>query len=375
MQKIHKRKLRLPNEDELSKEQKDILRLGASGRYLIIGGPGTGKSVVAALRAIKYSHLFLAYNKTLIAYMQQTLKQYDKEDIECKTLDSFFFAEYKRIFGQNAPTIKEYIPDYDKISEQILAKDDIKLKYSHLIIDEGQDKPVKYYQALIDYGYENFFIVADQNQQITEQNSNRQELSTLLALDAKDVYELKKNYRNSASIARLCEYFYTDTASPKIDIPADGLYETLPLLYTCDEITICKKILKFRQANPSYLIAVVTATNEIQERLYKELNTNAQNLGCKTLISKYNSDAKQYEIDFSKAGIVILNDRSIKGLEFEAVFIINDGFKKTSNNPDLLKKRLYVMASRAMKNLVFVKCGTSNIQELLPKDPNLLRIM
>ena len=150
MQKIHKRKLRLPNEDELSKEQKDILRLGAGGRYLIIGGPGTGKSVVAALRAIKYSHLFLAYNKTLIAYMQQTLKQYDKEDIECKTLDSFFFAEYKRIFGQNAPTIKEYIPDYDKISEQILAKDDIKLKYSHLIIDEGQDKPAKYYQALID---------------------------------------------------------------------------------------------------------------------------------------------------------------------------------------------------------------------------------
>ena len=72
---------------------------------------------------------------------------------------------------------------------------------------------------------------------------------------------------------------------------------------------------------------------------------------------------------------MILNDRSIKGLEFEAVFIINDGFKKTSNNPDLLKKRLYVMASRAMKNLVFVKCGTSNIQELLPKDPNLLRIM
>ena len=98
--------------------------------------------------------------------------------------------------------IKEYIPDYDKISEQILARDDIKLKYSHLIIDEGQDKPAKYYQALIDYGYENFFIVADQNQQITEQNSNRQELSTILALDAKDVYELKKNYRNSASIAR-----------------------------------------------------------------------------------------------------------------------------------------------------------------------------
>jgi acyl carrier protein len=42
---------------------------------------------------------------------------------------------------------------------------------------------------------ENFFVVADQNQQITEENSSHDELKDVLGLDSSDVIELKENWR------------------------------------------------------------------------------------------------------------------------------------------------------------------------------------
>ena len=39
-----------------------------------------------------------------------------------------------------------------------------------LVIDEGQDMPPQFYHALVALGFDRFFVVADQNQQITEKN-------------------------------------------------------------------------------------------------------------------------------------------------------------------------------------------------------------
>ena len=40
------RKFELPNEKKLNKEQERILGLPEKGQYLIVGGPGTGKSSI-----------------------------------------------------------------------------------------------------------------------------------------------------------------------------------------------------------------------------------------------------------------------------------------------------------------------------------------
>ena len=57
--------------------------------------------------------------------------------------------------------------------------------------------PPSFYQALVSMGFENLFIVADQNQQIVDgQNASRQDLEDALGLDADDTIELTENYRN-----------------------------------------------------------------------------------------------------------------------------------------------------------------------------------
>ena len=45
------RAFRLPNIEELNKDQERVRLLPPEGCYLVVGGPGTGKSVVALLRA------------------------------------------------------------------------------------------------------------------------------------------------------------------------------------------------------------------------------------------------------------------------------------------------------------------------------------
>ena len=62
-----KRKFKLPGEDDLNKDQDKVYELPENGQFLIVGGPGTGKSVVALLRAMKFhknnDYAFLTYNK------------------------------------------------------------------------------------------------------------------------------------------------------------------------------------------------------------------------------------------------------------------------------------------------------------------------
>ncbi|HNG37246.1 MAG TPA: hypothetical protein PK068_11805, partial [Nitrosomonas sp.] len=62
------------------------------------------------------------------------------------------------------------------------------------------------------------------------------------------------------------------------------------------------------------------------------------------------------------------NDKSVKGIEFDEVFIIIDGFKKISNDEESLKKRMYVMASRARERLFLFKSAVqkSILEEVLP---------
>ena len=48
-----KRYFKLPRVQDLNKGQDSVLMLPKKGQHLIVGGPGTGKSVVALLRVIK----------------------------------------------------------------------------------------------------------------------------------------------------------------------------------------------------------------------------------------------------------------------------------------------------------------------------------
>lgn len=371
------RKFKLPGVDDLNKDQDRVLRLPEDGQFLIVGGPGTGKSVVALLRILKYiknnNYVFLTYNQVLQSYTRQLVDVI----LESRTLTSLIYKAYWKQFQKYAPEVKPYKPDYEQIIKDFeqLNREPISL---HLIIDEGQDMPVQFYKALMYLGIENFFIVADQNQQITEDNSSRQELTDLLGLEVEDVIELKENYRNSHPIGLLSNSFYTDPSSPPPVLPSKSKPSLgTPILYEYANYQDCAKlILREADRDSRNLVGVVVANDTLRNLYIDALETTEINLdNPRPIVSTYSSkDGKDPNINFAYGGIVVLNDKSIKGLEFDIVFIIIDGFKIYNNDIDSMKKRFYVMTSRAIKKLVLLKSidYSGGVEEILPNDENIL---
>jgi len=371
-----KRRFDLPGIEDLNKDQDKVLRLPQNGQFLVVGGPGTGKSVVALLRTLKYqqdnNYLFLTYNHVLRASTIQCIES----QLESDTAWSWY---YKLLYGltkKYVPETDNYKPDYEKIIQIFEELDLEEGRDFHLIIDEGQDMPQGFYDSLMYLGYENFFIVADQNQQITEENSSRQELTDMLGLDVADVVELKENYRNSSPIAILSQYFYTDIASPKPELPDKPSSDT-PILYEYELVDSCvKMMLREADRDNSKLVGLIVASDTKRDDYVKRLqNVDINRDNEKPIISSYKqADKGNVNIDFGQGGIVVLNDKSVKGIEFDVVFIILDGLKLFQNDTESMKKRMYVMTSRAKEKLVLFKgmsCDEA-VSDLLPHDTSIL---
>ena len=371
-----KRKFELPGIEELNKDQDKVLRLPHDGQFLIVGAPGTGKSVVALLRTLKYQHennyLFLTYNKVLKSATIQCIES----QFESDTILSWYYKLHQKLTNTYTPEIKKFNPDYERIIKTYEELDLEETNAHHLIIDEGQDMPPQFYESLMSLGYKNFFIVADQNQQITNDNSSRLELTDLLCLEPKAVIELKENYRNTSPIAKLAQYFHTDAASPKPEIPNKPSLDT-PILYEYGLVDSCvKMILREADRDNSKLIGLIVATDVKREDYINRLNkTDVNRDNKKPIVSTYASQIKQdVNINFGQGGIVVLCDKSVKGIEFDIVFIILDGLQLYQNDIGNIKKRMYVMTSRAREKLVIFKGISCNkvIGDLFPEDESIL---
>jgi len=373
-----KRKFKLPGVEDLNKSQDRVLRLPEDGQFLVVGGPGTGKSVVALLRALKYhqknNYIFLVYNHVLHSSTNQLIDI----NLNAQTIKSWFYGMQRHWTKENMPEVKKFQPDYNKVIKRF-EQLNMNSNSFHIIIDEGQDMPPKFYESLQYCGYENFFIVADQNQQITDDNSNRQELTDILGLEVDDVIELTENYRNSHAIGLLAECFFTDPSSPKPVLPSKSKISLgIPTLFEYDNYENCAKmILREADRDDRSLIGVVVADDKLRDtyaNILQAIDIKLDN--PKPIISTYSSKTKeQVNIDFSNGGVVVLNDKSIKGLEFDIVFILIDGFNIYNNDSDSMKKRFYVMSSRAIKKLVFFKSENyeGGVEEILPTDENILK--
>lgn len=374
-----KRVFELPKDHELTKDQRMAIRKPAAGQYLVVGAPGTGKSVVALLRLKKYADdsqiQFLTFNHVL-NHANRFLAGGEAKYNMNTAMSWLYELHWKIVDGKQEtyqedkmPELGAHQPDYEKLIERF--------KEYHadcsglsLIVDEGQDLPQGWYEAVESLNIENFFIVADQNQQITEENSSHDELKDVLALDSSDVIELKENWRNTTAIAAFANYFYTDKSSPKPALPnKPSAY--VPILYEYEKLNSAKEIiLSSYDQDPSKLIGLIVATDSKREWWAKDLTKDEKTRReSPPIVSTYVSNQKNgVHIDFDQGGIVVLNDKSVKGIEFDEVFIIIDGFKAINNDRETLMKRMYVMASRARERLFLLKSSVqkSIFEDVLP---------
>lgn len=385
------RKFQLPGIQDLTKEQERVRALPHRGQHLIVGGPGTGKSVMALIRARRLSqnqidYQFLVYNHLL----HQANSFLFGDDLSGQTWMSWFNRMFNDNMGQKAPTLApksgSHFRDIDWEAVLGLGRDqpasDNQTRPS-LVIDEGQDMPPEFYRFLVEIGFEDFFVACDQNQQIENGNSSRQDIQDCLGLDSSEVIELSYNHRNSYPVARLAREFYTaDPASPPPDLPPPSRAYT-PTLHVYEATphgpaNVAKRILQWFDRHPSRLIGVITPNNEVRDQYFKALLSALADMSLENdhpTLETFHGQQRP-KVSFDKGGILVINAQACKGLEFDDVMLadINEHYIP-SNDLDRVKKRFYVMVSRARENVfMFQQKGkSSRIEEILPADRTILK--
>ena len=379
----HSRAFRLPGVEDLTKEQEQVLALPREGQHLIVGGPGTGKTVVCLLRARRLSRLrvdyrFLVFNH-LLRQMSAALFE---GDLRSETWMGWFFKVFRACVGEEIPRGEPEASGFRPIDWPGARASLAASLYADppfLVIDEGQDMPPDFYFLLKQFGFENFFVAMDQNQQIKDENSSRDELRKEMALSYHEVHVLKRNHRNSYPIARLARAFYTgDPASPPPELPPPSVEAVPPVLFQYRDLnTVADGILTHWDRDPRRLIGVIAPNDDVRGRYLHELRAAASRARLDNgppSIGTFHGDHRP-QIRFDRGGILVINAQACKGQEFDSVFLADIDEHVRFADPDHTKKRFYVMTSRAKSHLTLLMQWPSKswIEEILPEDRAILR--
>ena len=390
------RRYELPGIDDLTKEQEAVLALPLDGRpprSLVVGGPGTGKTVVCLLRARRHAgnrddYVFLVWNHLL----HQASRALFGVELRAQTWNAWFWKVFRRVVGKGVPTLRPdgagWRPtDWNAVKqavENLPVTENGTTSLPRLVIDEGQDMPPAFYDSLNQFGFEDIFVAADQNQQIRDgENSSISELRNSLDLDAADVTELTCNHRNSYPIARLARHFYTgDRASPPPELPpqvGSSVY-TPPLYHYGRDVVlprIGQSILKHWDQDPRRLVGVIAPNNKVRQRYFDALKKCSSSValdnGSPTIATFHGNNRS--EVRFDRGGILVVNAQACKGLEFDTVVLADiEEHRVDAADWDRARKLFYVMVSRARGRVVMFMKRDANpeLEEILPMDEAIL---
>lgn len=429
--------MRMPKLRELTSEQKAVYLYAPNNAHVLVSGPpGTGKTVIAALRAgeLKKRGVPVAlgmYSRVLVKYaagspgddseaLVRTVFEWFREwwnaagmpphpaggaicvEVPFKDKDAVKAAgakwdenrwrPWKKRTGtwvvdydswatapekfsawrlwQSAPCVPgaEDQIDWKAVFEHVMEHEEVlgdaSLSLGTLLIDEGQDFAPWFYKFLgllaaigasrrtVSHPLK-CFVLADENQQLTEYNSTLDEIQSGLKIALENRFPpLLDNFRNTYEIAEVARSFFEDVgALPRL--PArrgerPSYMEGIP----CGDCV--QQIITWIINHPGKNAGVLVFKEQKREQLHKELTRAVGAIRGRTVsVQSYSWETRKVnrveDLVFDVPDVIsVLNMRSCKGLEFDAVFIVDLHDAQIGlYGPSRFRMQMFVAVSRA----------------------------
>ena len=328
----------------LTKDQRNLLTfLGQKQRACIEGVAGSGKTMLAQAQAEKFadegkSTLLVCYNKTLAKWIGDSIADKYKDKITVKHFHGLC-AEWIRKTGQGfaPPRLDPDLFWKDEAADLLMdAIDMVALKFDAVIVDEGQDfypnwwMPLELINSAGDEGAMYVFYDPKQNLFVDQKGS-------LPALG--EPFNLPTNCRNTRAIANKCGQILDVKILTRDDAP--------------------------QGADP--IVITLEQDNEIENRVEGYINDwvkqgklKLSQIAILSPNKKERSSIKNlHGIDITEnidawreqSGVLFSTVKSFKGLEADAVIIVDVPLKEDST---FFKQSDYYVACSRAKHLLVV---------------------
>lgn len=269
-----------------------------------------------------------------------------------------------------------YKIDWKAVSQHVFEHEEAlalsSLELGTMLIDEGQDFAPGFYGTLrtisqIAAGREGVraplrcLVLADENQQITDDNSKLDDIVKELKIAEVNRYSLSDNFRNSREIAELAVQFFADVGNRPL-LP-DRTAERPVYSQVAGRQEAISRIVTWVRNNPGREVGVLVfdeTTRAFMTDALDEILSKVQ--GRSIRVQSYSNATRDTrradKLVFDSGDVVtVLNMQSCKGLEFDAAFII-DPYKAKIGlyGLDRYKMQMFVAVSRAREWVHLIDC-------------------
>ncbi len=388
----------------LTAEQEAVRNLGVEGRFIVTGPPGTGKSLLAVLRASKIiagNHQLLVLSKNVplnshlkdsvapaLAGIQSTDNLLDDPDSFIKTYDQFSARlwwkipkaagiNYQDKKGPMLSSNPDWHYDWETALRDILARldpDEARKTLGipkNIIVDEGQDLPQGFFKFIVMMGT-NLTVFADENQSVGMQRSTIDEIKLAMGINKSGghEYQVRKNFRNTRQTAEVAAHFYVGLQTGVPDLPDKvGPKPTVVGLSGIEDLGSAVLQLTRRKggtakgSGPSVGVVVLDqpqdrkGTHRRIRQLMRELERQTEQADEVVNIRWYEKSESFREDPFvfdEPASVCIIKSSTMKGMEWDNVIVWLGDYQPEEDPERLIKERmsLYVAASRPRNRLL-----------------------
>ena len=286
---------------------------------------------------------FVTYNRML-----RRLVELLAPSIEVFTMHKFVARDYGKRTERTLPTMpgNTYSYNWNKMLKALSAQECAPPKEQYVVVDEGQDLPAGFFRYASQHVASAMSVFADEEQALGDDCSTLEAIKSAAGLD--DPLILVKNHRNSPAIARVAKYFHGGRL-PAADVERDAT-DDRPLLIQSQNLDATARRISRWYRNRGDNIGVIVNSKQFGSSLH----TRLRQLLPEQRVDYYDSDKRnEASIELLRPGVTVLNRQSVKGQEFDTVFILQlESFVPC--HTAVMKRTMYMMCARARDNLFLV---------------------